>query len=113
MFETLILLLVSSVAKADSWFLRMATSPSRLSRSSSCLARLSLILVRVRSSPAMLDSSSLLFSFSRPRVFLWSSRSVFFLSRNSLAEPYCSPVSLMSSSLFLEFSTVSCHCRYS
>ena len=91
----------------------MATSPSKLFLSSSNLARDSRILVSYLSSPAMLDSSSLLFSLSRSSFFLWSSRSAFFLSRKSLALPYCSPVSLINSSLLREFSTVSCHWRYS
>ena len=113
MLATLIRLFDNSVAKADNWLRRIATSPSRLFLSSSNFARLSLIFVSCLSSPAMLDSSSLLFSFSRSSFFLWSSRSPLFLSRKSLADPYYSPVSLINSSLFLEFSTVSCHCKYS
>ena len=109
MLATLIRLFESSVAKAESQLRRMATSPSKLFLSSSNLARDSRILVSYLSSPAMLDSSSLLFSLSRSSFFLWSSRSAFFLSRKSLALPYCSPVSLINSSLLREFSTVSCH----
>ena len=63
-FETSILLLESSVAKAESWFLRIATSPSRFFLSESDLDKDSLSLVRILSWEAMLPSSSVLLSYS-------------------------------------------------
>ena len=85
MLATWLRLFASSVAKAESWFLKIATSPCRLSFSSSIRARFSLILASCLSSAWISESSYLLLSLSLSSFFFWSSNSAFYLSRCSLA----------------------------
>lgn len=82
---TLVRLLLSSVAKAESQFLRIATSPSNDFLSSIARVSFSLSLASSRSQLQISPSVARLFSRSLSSLYLCCSRSAFFASNSSLS----------------------------